>query len=68
MENNIVNFNDMKKLYDLKEKYDAGLVDEDDMTVDEIKGLTKLYLDEPRELEKEYTRKLIQKSKENNYD
>ena len=68
MEDNIVNFNDIKKLYDLKEKYDCGLVDEDDMTVDEIKGLTKLYLDDTRELEKEYTRKLIQKSKENNYD
>ena len=64
MDNKILYLEDYKRLLELQQKYKNGLITEDDMTLDEIDALIKLYINQNKELRDTLSRKLIQKSKE----
>ena len=64
MDNKILYLEEYKRLLELQQKYKNGLITEDDMTLDEIDALIKLYINQNKELRDTLSRKLIQKSKE----
>ena len=64
MDNKILYLEEYKRLLELQQKYKNGLINEDDMTLDEIDALIKLYINQNKELRDTLSRKLIQKSKE----
>ena len=43
MDDNIYKIEDYYKLLELQKQYEEGLIDEDDMTLEEINNLIKLY-------------------------
>ena len=61
MNNNIYNINDYYKLLELQDKYDKGLIDEDDMSLEEIRNLIKLYKSQTKRIEYDIKIKLLQK-------
>ena len=64
MDNKILYLEEYKRLLELQQKYKNGLITEDDMTLDEIDALIRLYINQNKELRETLSRKLIQKSKE----
>ena len=64
MDNNIYKLEDYYKLIDLQKKYEEGLIDEDDMTLNEINSLINLYLGQTKDLRDDIKKKLLQRSKE----
>ena len=64
MDNKIIYLQDYKNLLELQKKYEDGLINEDDMTLEEMDALHKLYLGQIKELRETLSRKLVQKSKE----
>ena len=64
MDNKIINLQDYYKLLELQQKYEDGLIDEDEMTLDEINALIKLYIKQTKELRVTLSKKLIQKNRE----
>ena len=64
MDNKILYLEEYKGFLELQQKYKNGLITEDDMTLDEIDALIKLYINQNKELRDTLSRKLIQKSKE----
>lgn len=64
MDNNIIYLKDYKKLLELQQQYESGIITEDDMTLDEIDDLHKLYMSQIKNLQEVLTKKLIKKSKE----
>ena len=64
MDNNIYKIEDYYKLIELQKQYEEGLIDEDDMTLEELKRLNNLYLKQIKNLKEDIQKKLLQKSKE----
>ena len=64
MNDKIVYLEDYKKLLELQQKYEDGIITEKDMTVEELEALNNLYLKQIKELENTLTKKLVQKSGE----
>lgn len=59
MDDKIVYLEDYKKLLELQQKYEDGIITEKDMTVEELEALNKLYLKQIKELENTLTKKLV---------
>jgi hypothetical protein len=64
MDNKILYLEDYKKLLELQKQYKNGLITEDDMTLDEIDALIKLYINQNKDLRETLSRKLVDKSRE----
>jgi len=64
MEDKIIFIEDYKHLLKLKEDYENGLITEDDMTLEEMEALHKIYSKEIKDLRETLTKKLLQKSRE----
>ena len=64
MDNKILYLEDYKKLLELQKQYEDGLITEDDMTIEQMDALYKLYLGQIKELREDIQKKLLQKSKE----
>ena len=64
MDNKILYLENYKKLLELQKQYKNGLITEDDMTLDEIDALIKLYINQNKDLRETLSRKLVDKSKE----
>lgn len=64
MDNKILYLDEYKRLLELQKKYKEGIITEDDMTLDEINALIKLYINQNKELRDTLSKKLIQKSRE----
>lgn len=64
MEKKILYLEDYKKLLELQKQYEDGLITEDDMTIEQMDALHKLYLGQIKDLRETLSRKLIQKSQE----
>ena len=59
MDNKIYNIEDYKRLLKLKEDYEQDLIDEDDMTLEEINSLIKLYKYQIRKIGERVKKKLL---------
>lgn len=59
--NNIINLEDYKKLLELQKDYENNIVTEDDLTLEEINELIRLYKIQIKVLEGNIKRKLIHK-------
>ncbi len=59
MDNKIYNIEDYKKLLKLQEDYENGLIDEDDMTLEEINSLIKLYKYQIKKIGERVKKKLL---------
>ena len=64
MDNKILYLDEYKRLLELQKQYKEGIITEDDMTLDEINALIKLYINQNKELRDTLSKKLIQKSRE----
>lgn len=64
MDNKILYLEDYKKLLELQKQYEDGIITEDDMTVEQMDALHKLYLGQIKDLRETLSRKLVDKSKE----
>ena len=64
MENKILYLEDYKKLLELQKQYEDGLITEDDMTIEQMDALHKLYLGQIKDLRETLSRKLVDKSRE----
>ena len=64
MDNKILYLEDYKKLLELQKQYEEGLITEDDMTLEQIDALHKLYLEQIKKIRENLSRKLLKKSKE----
>ena len=64
MDNKILYLDEYKRLLELQKQYKDGIITEDDMTLDEINALIKLYINQNKELRDTLSKKLIQKSRE----
>ena len=59
MDNKIYNIEDYKKLLKLQEDYEQDLIDEDEMTLDEINSLIKLYKYQIKQINERIKKKLL---------
>ena len=50
MDNKILYLDEYKRLLELQKQYKDGIITEDDMTLDEINALIKLYINQNKEL------------------
>ena len=64
MDNKILYLEDYKKLLELQKQYEAGIITEDDMTIEQMDALHKLYLGQNKDLRETLSRKLVDKSRE----
>ena len=64
MNNKILYLEDYKKLLELQKQYEDGLITEDDMTIEQMDALYKLYLGQIKDLRETLSKKLVQKSRE----
>lgn len=64
MDNKILYLEEYRNLLELQKKYEDGLITEDDMTLEEINTLIRLYMNQNKELRETLSKKLIQRSKE----
>lgn len=55
----IISFEEHRKLLELQRKYEDGLIDEDDMTLEEIDSLHSLYQKQIKDFKKELARKKL---------
>ena len=62
--NKILYLEDYKKLLELQKQYEDGLITEDDMTIEQMDALHKLYLGQIKDLRETLSRKLVDKSRE----
>lgn len=58
MQNNLVYLEPAQKILKLQRKYEQGLINEDTMSVEEMKSLHNLYLNQIKELQKDLKLKL----------
>lgn len=58
MQNNLVYLEQAQKILKLQRKYEQGLINEDTMSVEEMKSLHNLYLNQIKELQKDLKLKL----------
>lgn len=65
MGNNIYDLNEYKKLLELQQQYENGVIDEDEMTLNQINNLIKLYLTQIKKIQKNVKIKLYQKTGDN---
>ena len=63
MDNNIYKLEDYYKLLELQKQYEEGLIDEEELTLEELKRLNNLYLKQIKDLKEDIQKKLLQKSK-----
>ena len=59
MDNKIYNIEDYKRLLKLKEDYEQDLIDEDEMTLDEINSLIKIYKYQIKKINEIIKKKLL---------
>ena len=59
MDNKIYNIEDYKRLLKLKEDYEQDLIDEDEMTLDEINSLIKIYKYQIKQINERIKKKLL---------
>lgn len=64
MDNKILYLEDYKKLLELQKQYEDGIITEDDMTIEQMDALHKLYLGQIKDLRETLSRKLVDKSRE----
>ena len=64
MDNKILYLDEYKRLLELQKQYKDGIITEDDMTLDEIDALIKLYINQNKDLRETLSRKLVDKSRE----
>lgn len=64
MNDNILYLENYKKLLELQKQYEDGIITEDDMTLDEMDALHKLYLGQIKELRGILSKKMLKKSRE----
>ena len=64
MDNKILYLEDYKKLLELQKQYEDGIITEDDMTIEQMDALHKLYLGQIKDLRETLSRKLDDKSRE----
>lgn len=64
MNDNIYNIEDYYNLLEIQKKYEEELITEDDMTIEKINNLIKLYTYQNKQLKESIKNKLLQKSKE----
>lgn len=64
MDNKILDLENYKNLLELQRRYENDLIDEDDMTIEQIDKLCELYLNQIIGLRKTLSNKLSEKSKE----
>ena len=64
MDNKMLYLEDYKKLLELQKQYEDGLITEDDMTIEQMDALHKLYLSQIKDLRVTLSKKLIDKSRE----
>lgn len=58
MQNNLVYLEQAQKILKIQRKYEQGLINEDTMSVEEMKSLHNLYLNQIKELQKDLKLKL----------
>lgn len=66
MNNNVYNIEDYYKLLELQKRYEEGLVEEDEMSLEEINNLIKLYKSQIKKLGDEVKVKLLQRKNGDN--
>ena len=66
MNNNVYNIDDYYKLLELQKRYEEGLVEEDEMSLEEINNLIKLYKSQIKKLGDEVKVKLLQRKNGDN--
>ena len=59
--NNVINLEEYKKLLELQKDYENNMVNEDELTLDEVNELIRLYKIQIKVLENNIKRKLIYK-------
>ena len=64
MDNKILYLEDYKKLLELQKQYEDGLITEDDITIEQMDALHKLYQVQIKDLRETLSRKLVDKSRE----
>ena len=55
----VIDFMERQRLLQLQKDYEADLITEDEMTLEDIEALNELYKSQIRELRKELNRKLL---------
>lgn len=66
MDNNVYNIEDYYKLLELQKRYEDGLVEEDEMSLEEINNLIKLYKSQIKKLGDEVKVKLLKRKNGDN--
>ena len=66
MNNNVYNIEDYYKLLELQKRYEEGLVEEDEMSLEEINNLIKLYKSQIKKLGDEVKVKLLKRKNGDN--
>ena len=66
MNNNVYNIEDYYKLLELQKRYEDGLVEEDEMSLEEINNLIKLYKSQIKKLGDEVKVKLLKRKNGDN--
>ena len=66
MNNNVYNIEDYYKLLELQKRYEEALVEEDEMSLEEINNLIKLYKSQIKKLGDEVKVKLLQRKNGDN--
>lgn len=66
MDNNVYNIEDYYKLLELQKRYEEDLVEEDEMSLEEINNLIKLYKSQIRKLGDEVKIKLLKRKNGDN--
>ena len=66
MNNNVYNIEDYYKLLELQKRYEDGLVEEDEMSLEEINNLIKLYKSQIKKLCDEVKVKLLKRKNGDN--
>ena len=66
MEDNVYKIEDYYKLLELQKKYDDDLIDEDDLTLQQIDDLIELYKYQIKKMTYENKKAIIKRKEENN--
>ena len=66
MDNNVYNIEDYYKLLELQKRYEEDLVEEDEMSLEEINNLIKLYKSQIKKLGDEVKVKLLKRKNGDN--
>ena len=64
MDNKILDLIEYKRLLELQKQYEDGIITEDDMTLEDMETINKLYQVQIKDLRETLSRKLVDKSRE----